>query len=49
MTNKQAGKSIVVDVLYYIFRNLFIEKPEHRVCVDNTEQLQGQMNLLDYL
>lgn len=38
---KQAGNSIVVDVLYYIFRNLFLEKPKYRVQVDREEQIQG--------
>lgn len=28
--HKMAGNSIVVDVLYYIFKNLFIEKPSKR-------------------
>ncbi len=45
---KQAGNSIVVDVLYYIFKNLFIDKPT--VQHINIEcQLSGQMNILDFL
>ena len=45
---KQAGNSIVVDVLYYIFKNLFINKPTTKaIHIDNTDQLQGKISLFD--
>lgn len=43
---KQAGNSIVVDVLYYIFKNLFIDKPTVKK-IDNLDQLPGQMSIFD--
>jgi len=44
---KQAGNSIVVDVLYYLFKNLFIENNK----VNNTEikQLEKQTDIFDFI
>ena len=45
---KQAGNSIVVDVLYYLFKNLFIDKPTSKQIIE-TDQLPGQTNILDFI
>lgn len=45
---KQAGNSIVVDVCYWIFYQLFINKSEKPV-FDEQDQLTGQMNIFDFI
>ena len=42
---KQAGNSIVVDVLYYLFKNLFIDNQTEK----NIDILQSQISLDEYL
>ena len=44
---KQAGNSIVVDVLYYLFKNLFIDRPTEKT--EPESELPGQMSIMDYL
>lgn len=47
---KQAGNSIVVDVLYYQFRNLFKEHHTAKIIyMDNSDQLEGQMNIYELM
>lgn len=45
---KQAGNSIVADVLYYIFKNLFVEKQIVKQ-INDEEQLTGQMTIDEWL
>jgi len=44
---KQAGNSIVVDVLYYIFKNLFIDAPTEKKIDDSITK--NQITLNEYL
>ena len=44
---KQAGNSIVVDVLYYLFKNLFTDRPTEKT--EPESELPGQMSIMDYL
>lgn len=45
---KQAGNSIVVDVLYWIFYQLFVNENKQQV-IEEQDQLTGQMNIFDYI
>lgn len=44
---KQAGNSIVVDVLYYLFKNLFTDSPTEKT--EPGSELSGQMKLKDFI
>lgn len=45
---KQAGNSIVVDVLYWIFYQLFVNENKQQV-IEEQGQLAGQMNIFDFI
>ena len=45
---KQAGNSIVVDVLYYLFKSLFIERPTEKK-IETQSELQGQMTIFEFI